>query len=117
MITTEAIQQQVASYLAKGIDIETLEDWIAQQTWNIQRSGDLRAIHLAYAVDLRLSEHSSGHMQEPQLRQELSALLLTPFFVCGQSVVGDSGSSNQPVQGQEWQLLPPAGIAGATVHA
>jgi hypothetical protein len=69
------IRAQVASYLAKGMDLDSFEDWIAQNTWNVHQSGDLGAERLVYSVETKLSEHSSGHLNEKSLRRELFALL------------------------------------------
>lgn len=117
MVTAAQIRQQVVAYLAQGIDLDALEDWIAQNTWNIHLAPglDSSAIHLAHSIELRLSEHSTGHLPETELRGELSALLTTPMRVVNHVLVGESHSSNQPLQGREWRLMPLAGISSAKV--
>ena len=111
MVTAKEIQEKIASYVAHGIDLDAFEDWIAQSTWNIHQSEDIGAARLAHAVELRLSEHSSGHLPEPKLRQELSSLLVTPMIQFSQALVGESRSSNQPVREpvlQPWQRVDKA---------
>ena len=97
MITIQAIQEKLASYLANGIDLATFEDWIAQNTWNLHRSGDLATQHLGYAVELLLAEYSSLYLSETALRRELSLLLLTPMIRFDQVLLGGSRSSNRSI--------------------
>lgn len=108
MITTERIQEQVASYMANGIDLDGFEDWIAQHTWNVHRSHDLAAIRLAYVIELLLSEHSNGDLTETALRRELSLLLLNPMKKSDHVLLGESRTSNRPLQApvlQPWQSV------------
>lgn len=93
MVTAQDIRENIVSYAANGIDLDTLEDWIAQRTWNIHQSVDIEAQHLAYSVELLLSEHSNGDLSEIILREKLSLLIRTPM----------TGSSNLPVAVPVWQ--------------
>lgn len=93
MVTTKDIREQAESYLANGIDLDTLEDWVAQRTWNLHRSGDIESQHLAYSLELLLSEHSSGDLSEGALRSEIALLLQA----------SPTGSSNHPIPVPVWQ--------------
>jgi hypothetical protein len=103
MITAERIQEQLASYVANGIDLDSLEDWIAQHTWNLHQSHDLAAIRLGYAAELLLSEHSNGDGSEVALKNELSLLLLTPMAKYDHVLLGESRSSNRLLPAPVWQ--------------
>ena len=103
MVTTNDIQEKLASYAAHGIDLDAFEDWVAQRTWNIQQSHDVDVQRLAYAIELLLSEHSSGDLSDTALERELSLLLLTPMIRFGRILLGESRSSNLPVPAPVWQ--------------
>lgn len=105
MVTTKDIREHAASYLANGIDLDTFEDWVAQRTWNLHRLGDIEAQHLAYSVELLLSEHSSGDLSESALRQKMS-LLLQAF---------QTGSSNHSIPVPIWQPWQRVDIRDAVV--
>jgi len=74
-MSANEIRDRLASYLANEIPIDAFEDWIAQNTWNIHRSGNQEAERLAYAIEAKLAEFSGGHIDEPSLRSELSPLV------------------------------------------
>jgi len=106
MVTASEIRQQLLSFLAKGIDLDDFEDWIAQNTWDVHRSGDLEAEQLAYSIELFLSEQSSGHLSESDLRSELSLLSSPRIEIQPGAWMLESGSSNQvmPDQILAWSL-------------
>jgi hypothetical protein len=97
MVTAQEIREQLASYLAQGLDLDVLEDWIAQRTWNIHQSQDLTAVYLAYAAELLFSEYSSDDLSEADLRGKLSLLVKTPITQVDHVIVSGSLSSNCPV--------------------
>jgi hypothetical protein len=76
MISTETIRERLLSYLRQEIDLEQFEDWIAQNSWNAHLSSDLPAQRLANSIELKLAEHSSGHLSESKMRRELLPLLI-----------------------------------------
>jgi hypothetical protein len=115
MLTTKDIQEKLASYVAKGIDLDAFEDWIVQSTWNVHQSGDFDSQHMAYVVETLLSEHSSGKISENALRKELSLLLLTPMSRAGHVLLGKSRSSNLPVPAPVWQPWQGVGTRGAVL--
>jgi len=75
MINCTQIREQIATFLHREIDLDAFEDWIVRHTWNIHRSGDEAAERMTFAVEELLSEYSSDHIGEDQLRKELSGLL------------------------------------------
>jgi hypothetical protein len=74
-MSADDIRAQVARYLAGEIQLDDLEDWIAQRTWNVHATGNEDCQRLAYAIEARLAEHSSGHLDEAALRKELAPLV------------------------------------------
>ncbi|HEU5323846.1 MAG TPA: hypothetical protein VFX28_23790 [Methylomirabilota bacterium] len=63
------------TYLAGESSLDSFDEWFTEATWNIHQDGDEAAKALAYAIELRLAEHSSGHLSDSQLDEELTALL------------------------------------------
>lgn len=71
MIADNQIREQIARYLENKVSLDSFEDWIAQRSWNMHKDSDPLSQKLASAVELRLAEHSSGHLDEANLRAEL----------------------------------------------
>lgn len=69
------IRQSLIRYLRNEFTLDQLEDWLAQHSWNMHLDSDLAAQKLASAIELRLAEHSSGHLGEFEMREELRALV------------------------------------------
>lgn len=80
MIEQFQIREKISRYLRDEISLDQFEDWLVQRSWNMHRDSDEGAQKLASAVELRLAEHSSGHLDEPALRNEL--LSLVTRFTC-----------------------------------
>ena len=70
MVGHSQISEELARYLNEKTDLDSFEDWIVANTWNIHLAHDLKAERLAFAIEESLAEHSSGHISELQLRQE-----------------------------------------------
>jgi hypothetical protein len=68
------IRTQLRRYVRGEISLESFEEWLAPRIWTIEASNDPAAEDLAYAIDLRLAEHSSGHWTDTELRDLLNQL-------------------------------------------
>jgi len=75
MVSSSQIRERLALFLDGHVDLDSFEDWLVQNTWNIHQSGSAAAEDLTFAVEESLSEFSSGHISEPELRQELNELV------------------------------------------
>ncbi|MGH9358905.1 MAG: hypothetical protein ACRD1O_07005 [Terriglobia bacterium] len=71
MVSEFEIREWLSRLVAQEITLDVFEDWFVSNTWNIHRQGGDEAQKLAYAVELRLAEHSSGHLNSNGLRREL----------------------------------------------
>ena len=78
MITESALRQALASYLSGELSLAAFDDWIAVQTWDMHRGSSEQAQKLAGAIELRLAEHSAGHLSGEELRSQLQSLLREP---------------------------------------
>jgi hypothetical protein len=77
MIADYQIRQWLARYLHRVISLDQFEDWLVQRSWNMHLDSDESAQKLAAAIELRLAEHSSGHLDEDRLRHEMTPFLTT----------------------------------------
>lgn len=75
MVSSSQIREHLAHFLYGQIGLDAFEDWFVQNTWNIHQSGSVAAEQLTFAIEESLSEHSSRHIGERELRSELSQIL------------------------------------------
>ena len=75
MVSSSQIRERLAIFLDNRLDLESFEDWFVQNTWNIHLSGSEAAEALTFAIEESFSEYSSGHLDEQELRRELSQIL------------------------------------------
>lgn len=114
MISSRDIRDRLADALLEKSSLDDFEDWLVQHSWNVHKAADFDLLRLVYAIELRLAEHSSGHLSEDALRKELRSLLqIVPvnIGVAAQAVGVESGTSNlvnfQPVaQIQPFDISP-----------
>lgn len=81
MITENSIREKLGRFLRKDISLDQFEDWLAQSSWNMHMDSSEEAQKLASAIELRLAEHSSGHLDEKPLRDELRKFANPPVVV------------------------------------
>ena len=70
MVKLSEVQEKLASYFSGDLDLPEFEDWFVQNSWGIQKLNDPKLRSLVHAVELRLSEFSSDHLSERDLRNE-----------------------------------------------
>jgi hypothetical protein len=75
MIAESQIREKLGQYLSKQLSLDQFEDWLAEHSWNMHKDSSESAQKLASAIELRLAEHSSGHLDECALRDELRPLV------------------------------------------
>lgn len=71
MISEAQIREKLGRYLRHDLSLDLFEDWLAQQSWNMHKDSSEAAQKLASAIELRLGEYSSGHLEEASLREDL----------------------------------------------
>jgi hypothetical protein len=74
MIAELEIRSNLVRFLSKEMSLDQLEDWLVQRSWNMHKDSGEEARKLASAIELRLAEYSSGHLDESGLRDELRSL-------------------------------------------
>ena len=75
MVSSSQIRERIEHYLSGRAGLDLFEDWFVRATWDIHKWGSRSAELLTFAIEELLSEYSSDHMSEVQLRRELSTLL------------------------------------------
>jgi hypothetical protein len=75
MATAARIRDRVAAFLVDQISLDELNVWLTVNTWNIHHDRDSESEGLTYALELRLAEHSIGHLTDAQLRDELRSFV------------------------------------------
>jgi hypothetical protein len=75
MVSASQIRNELTFFLAGIISLDEFEDWLVQNTWNIQNTGSKAAEVLTFAIEELLSEYTSGHIPAIRMREELSRTL------------------------------------------
>ncbi|MDT4953580.1 MAG: hypothetical protein QOJ02_1718 [Acidobacteriota bacterium] len=71
------IRNRLSRYLSSQISLRELQEWFVPATWDVDQSPNQTARHLAYSIELRLAEYTSGHLSENELRHELLQFLMS----------------------------------------
>ena len=77
MVAEYQIREWLARYLHGEVSLDQFEDWLVQRSWNMHGDSDEASQKLVAAIELRLAEHSSGHLDDKQLRDELLPFVTT----------------------------------------
>lgn len=117
MIADYAIREKLAHFLTGGLSLDQFEDWLVQKSWNMHRDSDDQSQKLASAIELRLAEHSNGHLSEPELRAELLGFVTKyvvrlvfngkMFIDCPDYPFVSMSSSNEPIKQMAFQVAFP----------
>ena len=68
-----ALRNRALRYLDGQESLESFQEWFVDQLWSIEAENDAEAQPLAYRIENRLAELSSGYCSEPDLRRSLGA--------------------------------------------
>ncbi len=111
MIADHQIREKIALYLGNKLSLDSFEDWLVERSWNMHRDSDAQSQELASAVELRLAELSSGHLDEAALRAELLPFVtkyVVPVSLSGAMVPWLSlSSSNIAIEPVVFQVVFP----------
>ena len=62
MISKAQVIEKLEQLFSDSIDLDEFEDWIALHSWDMHLDSDEEAQKLVWAIELGLSEYSSGHI-------------------------------------------------------
>lgn len=69
------IRDRLARYLVDAFPLTDLRLWLASAVWDIEGSGDQRAVSLLHALELGLAEYANGDWTEAELKELFRPLL------------------------------------------
>ena len=75
MIAVAQIREQLRRLVEDPNRLEEFEDWIVQKSWNMHLDSDPVAQALVASIELRLAEHSGGHLSLDQMIEDFYSLL------------------------------------------
>lgn len=74
MIYEAEARQWLRLYLEGGCTLDEFEDWLVVRSWNMHLDSDQSAQDLVGALELALSEFSSGDIGQPELNERFQEL-------------------------------------------
>lgn len=79
----ETLLHNMQRYLQGEESLKVFEAWLIPATWDLKRQGDVLAYIVCGTLELDLAEHSSGHLDEDELKREWTALVNAFKQLCG----------------------------------
>lgn len=105
MVSERQIRDRLIQFLSGRIDLENFEDWFVENTWNIHLSADLGAQRLAYAIELRLAEHSTEHLPEKAFHDELVEIVNSYWYQSPEPYIESSASNLFTPFPAQWPMV------------
>jgi hypothetical protein len=121
MIAVADIRKELSRVIEDPGALDEFEDWLVAKSWNMHRDSDPIAQAMVSSIELRLAEHSDGHLPVDQMIEDFRSLL-DGFVVVNVRLNADpsqnrSGSSIS-VESADRPLLAPSSEKGLlTVYA
>ncbi len=75
MANASKIREHIVRFLGHQESLDAFEDWFARNTWDTHLDNDPEVDRLVGAIELALAEHSSKHLDDPELQEKLNALV------------------------------------------
>jgi hypothetical protein len=76
MLSQSQMNDLIVRYLSGEIDLDKFEDQVASASWNMHKVLHKDVQRLVGGIELRLAEHSRGHLDEGDLKHELRMILI-----------------------------------------
>ena len=74
MIAEPEIRKNLIAFLVDRMSLQDFEDWLVSNSWNMHLDSSPNDQDLVSAIELALSEYSSGDRSYSDLRHELAAI-------------------------------------------
>lgn len=101
----ESVWFQLSRYLLGQISLADFEDWFASASRNSHQIEDKPLRQLLGEIQLSLSEYSSGHRTEEELREQLTRIVPILFYQSPEASHAQTGTSTR-VRTEEWRIQP-----------
>ncbi len=69
------LRDRLARYLAGALSLTDVRLWLASAVWDIEGSGDQRAVSLLHALELALAKYANGDWTDAELKELFRSLL------------------------------------------
>ena len=76
MISIAQVFDQLEKLFSDSIDLDEFEDWIALHSWDMHLDSGKEAQELVWAIELGLSEYSSGHIDRLGLMKQFGGIII-----------------------------------------
>lgn len=99
------VRTELARYLAREISLADFVEAFLPLAWTMDLEEEDVAGDLVHEIELRLAEHSNGHLPEHELRERLSRLVEKYSLVMGprhRNGLTVTGTSTAPVSAPVW---------------
>lgn len=80
----QGLRRDIARLVTDELTIGGFVDVVLPLSWSLQAGQDPEAEDVAHEIELRLSEHSNGHLTEGELKAALAPLVYSYRVVVGQ---------------------------------
>lgn len=119
--TASEVRCELQRYVRREVSLNTFVEWFTEALWRLHEQQDESADDLAYEIELRLDEFSSGHWTEAELRNLLRPLATTYLIRINppQLILKTGTSSTTANRGHSVSFGVPqfAGTARGMAHA
>ena len=103
MLVESKLRADIIELVEGGLSLDDFEYRFVAGSWNMHQADSISAIALASAVELRLAEHSSGHLLKNDLLAELSKLVSGIISVSMNQSLALSTGTSLKVSDYLWQ--------------
>ena len=94
MIDETKLRMDLIQFIQGSLSLEEFEDRLVRMSWDMHRDSSASAVALASAIELRLAEHSSGHLSDEEMKTEFSILVsgatICPFVGLTEKIQADN---------------------------
>lgn len=113
MLVESKLREEIIALVEGKLSLDEFEDRFVADSWNMHQVDSPSSVALASAVELRLAEHSSGHLSESDMKAELSKLVSGVISVSAYEAVPPvSAGTSMDVKSWLWQQSgQPCGIS------
>lgn len=105
MLYESKLREEIIKFVEGKLSLDSFEDNFVSNSWNMHQHSSASARALASALELRLAEHSSGHLSENELKSELVKLVSGVMIVSTDAEPAVVASSSSHFSDWTWQQL------------
>ena len=101
MIDETKLRMDLIQFIQGSLSLEEFEDRLVRMSWDMHRDSSASAVALASAIELRLAEHSCGHLSDEEMKKEFS-ILVSGATICPFVDLAEKIQTDNDVQFIDW---------------